>query len=1570
MKELIPKIVSKKNSLVCYCIQGIIIFFFFLSSLKYDSVYAQVYIPFSGSNSISCGTNTTLCTHAGCGATYSNSANGYTVIYAAATAVITISGTYDVEPNYDYIRIYDGVGTGGTLLATYNALSTSFTYTGSAGQTLTVQFTSDGSVVYTGLNATVSFSGSCASCPTPTAGAISFSVSGCDVSVSNVTSPTNYNYIEWYRWNYSNSTWTYLGQNNSTTITDAPGLGQYYYLRRVWSSCYGNCSSGCIDATTGTVTVSAPSIPQHPGTPSGMALTGISGYVTTGKENCWYTGGSGSPSGNGTGQTGYPDLEDIGMGNISSGTLAIPGHGGSYSGLTYTYTTTSISSCYVVETSASNMTSSSPSIGASCKGPSSNPYTTASCPTTPAVTGFSDGQLTLTLLGSTYTRFVLASGSLATSDILVNTRFKITVSSNTGGWHQAGTAYYFTIPQNTTFTVNVLVETDGGTGWNTGLMQSNYEQSGCPYGTCNTLGVQGSGAYVGLNYMFHSQHSANFGYAFESTYGRVYDAFNPTFGCPCTPPSSVLATTNTPSICTGSAANFQYVSHTGGTLGGGSWEYQWEDGSNTVVRSWNASSTYSPVLTSTATYHLHMRSTACTSNVSPGSNAVTVTVYPAVPSTPGAITGTAAVCPGISGLIYSISAVPNAATYTWTVPTGWVINSGQNSTSISVTSGNYGQNGNVTVTAGNACGTSSAQSMAVTINPPIPATPGAISGTAAVCPSIAGLVYSVTAVPYASTYTWTVPTGWTITGGAGTTSITVTSGTAGQNGNITVTAGNSCGTSSASILAVSVGSVSTAASSIGATATTICSGNSTTLSVVGGSLGTGASWKWYSGSCGGTLVGTGNSIIVSPAVTTTYYLRAEGNCNTTVCVSQTITVNTLSTAPTSINATATTICSGSSVTLTVVGGSLGTSASWVWYSVSCGGTPAGTGNSIVVSPTISTTFYVRAEGTCNNTTCASVAITVNSLSVAANNINETVNPICSGNSTTLMVDGGTLGTGASWKWYSGSCGGTLVGTGSSISVSPTSTTTYFLRAEGTCNTTACVSKTITVTNCILGFTNYGAKIKIIGNAYIYIDGDGNGDFSNELTGTVDNQGTIRLEGDWANDASSGNVFISNNGMVEFLGGNQSIRGSASTYFNNVKLSGTGIKKLEVNTLVGGGFASPAGVLNLQGLPLNLNQYTLTVSNPSNAAITRTTGYIISENENSKVKWNIAANTGSYSYPFGRFSGSLRYIPFVFNITAGGTGATGSVTLSTYHTISNNTPYPSTVTNMNSIITGTDNSLNVADRFWIITPANYTANPTADLTFNYEYASSSDNEFYSPNTITELDLQAQRWNGTMWVTPPVGSDNTTNHNVQVTGVSTFSPWVLVMKNNPLPVELLSFSALCEDQQVDLSWSTASELNCDRFDIEKSKDLINWYFVTTVLGSGTSNTLHEYSAVDNSPYSGISYYSLKQYDYNGVEEIYGPVSTECIDAQENTFEIINILPNETKDELNITYNVFENCRIQAYVIDALGQQLASKKENAQAGMNILNLDLKHSLSIGIYMVTIEYNDKIFTQKIFIH
>jgi hypothetical protein len=121
---------------------------------------------------------------------------------------------------------------------------------------------------------------------------------------------------------------------------------------------------------------------------------------------------------------------------------------------------------------------------------------------------------------------------------------------------------------------------------------------------------------------------------------------------------------------------------------------------------------------------------------------------------------------------------------------------------------------------------------------------------------------------------------------------------------------------------------------------------------------------------------------VQPSDIGKYYrviVAAAGNINSVDCrytsAGFQLAAKTLSTAPTGIDASpAQTTCPGNAVNLTVQGGSLGTNAVWRWYRNSCGDTLIGTGNMISVLPTETTTYYVRAEGDCNITTCAQVTI--------------------------------------------------------------------------------------------------------------------------------------------------------------------------------------------------------------------------------------------------------------------------------------------------------------------------------------------------------------------------------------------------------------------------------------------------------------------------------------------------------------------------------------------------------------------------------------------------------------------
>lgn len=116
------------------------------------------------------------------------------------------------------------------------------------------------------------------------------------------------------------------------------------------------------------------------------------------------------------------------------------------------------------------------------------------------------------------------------------------------------------------------------------------------------------------------------------------------------------------------------------------------------------------------------------------------------------------------------------------------------------------------------------------------------------------------------------------------------------------------------------------------------------------------------------------------------------------------------------------------------------------------------------NPGVYDVTLIAANAVGSDTVVKTAYLTVLSQSTEAAGINSSSNPACLGNPAILTVIGGNTGYGAAWKWYSGSCGGTSEGAGSSISVSPVAATTYYVRAEGSCNTTNCVSLDITVIN--------------------------------------------------------------------------------------------------------------------------------------------------------------------------------------------------------------------------------------------------------------------------------------------------------------------------------------------------------------------------------------------------------------------------------------------------------------------------------------------------------------------------
>lgn len=271
----------------------------------------------------------------------------------------------------------------------------------------------------------------------------------------------------------------------------------------------------------------------------------------------------------------------------------------------------------------------------------------------------------------------------------------------------------------------------------------------------------------------------------------------------------------------------------------------------------------------------------------------TLTSPTAVPPSPGAISGPATAC-AAGNYTYSIAPVAGATSYVWSVTgTGISIYSGQGTTSIVVTVTSSFTSGTISVKAVNCIGSCVAKTLCVYASK-VPCTTGPITGPCTGVCKKTGIVYTVPAVSGAASYVWTVPVGVTITGGAGTNSITVTFTSAFTgSGVISVKAKNACGTcSNATTVTVSAlpptpGAI-TGSASVTKTQTAVVysipavtDATSYTWTITGGA-------KFVGSTTGRTVTVNFNTATSATAVIT---VKANNACGCSAPVSKTIAVS-------------------------------------------------------------------------------------------------------------------------------------------------------------------------------------------------------------------------------------------------------------------------------------------------------------------------------------------------------------------------------------------------------------------------------------------------------------------------------------------------------------------------------------------------------------------------------------------------------------------------------------------------------------------------------------------------------
>jgi hypothetical protein len=200
----------------------------------------------------------------------------------------------------------------------------------------------------------------------------------------------------------------------------------------------------------------------------------------------------------------------------------------------------------------------------------------------------------------------------------------------------------------------------------------------------------------------------------------------------------------------------------------------------------------------------------------------------------------------------------------------------------------------------------------------------------------------------------------------------------------------------------------------------------------------------------------------------------------------------------------------------------------------------------------------------------------------------------------------------------------------------------------------------------------------------------------------------------------------------------------------------------------------------------------------------------------------------------------------------------------------------------------------------------------------------------------------------------GSITSTSSPSLFNSFSTFTLGDKINGGNVLPIGLLSFSAVPDNSQVDVQWTTATESNNSFFTVERSKDEVNFDSiarVATEAPDGTSSTPLNYSAVDPHPYTGVSYYRLKQTDLDGNASYSNIIPVNFV--QKLSF---SVYPNPSKGALYITGMDLTTTSVMTQWFDISGKLLAQALVPVQGGAANLNVNFNN----GIYLLRMIFPD----------
>lgn len=259
-------------------------------------------------------------------------------------------------------------------------------------------------------------------------------------------------------------------------------------------------------------------------------------------------------------------------------------------------------------------------------------------------------------------------------------------------------------------------------------------------------------------------------------------------------------------------------------------------------------------------------------------------------------------------------------------------------------------------------------------------------------------------------------------------------------------------------------------------------------------------------------------------------------------------------------------------------------------------------------------------------------------------------------------------------------------------------------------------------------------------------------------------------------------------------------------------------------------------------------------------------------------------------------------------------------------------------------------------YWRMTRSSGSSTPTISLSWDTPR---------SGGVGDENDLRFMRWDGSSWRdlgaagitgTPTSG---TLDNNTGITAFADGNPYTLgtIDLINPLPIELVSFNAVLNEDVVNLYWTTKSEINNAFFTLQRSRDGLVWEHLNTIEGAGNSSVEINYTDIDREPYSGISYYRIGQTDFDGTMEWFTPVAV-------NRMVDFLVYPNPAQNEFYVLTESLKNQQISLY--DLSGKQMQVDIQTLENGLQVVST---RNLASGKYYLRIQNDLSVQVQSVMV-